>query len=797
MKKLISISLILGGMIIQAEARVETETYEIPTKNVVSYDIYDKGDKNSGGSHTGGGSSHGGGGGGHTYKKDPRTAISINKYVQFSESEADKKKIVFRVAFNKRLKEDITLKYDIYPKNGLKIDKDIIAPSGFIKVNKGAKNAKIVVSVINDKDVEDAEYFVLKLKKPSSDYKFWRRSSKGIILDDEISLEDIDTDGNYAIKEHKSKSDKITTKNINKPFKIDVDAKAGFEILTDKKVNSKKVCSNKVSCSEVSYGNNGKATECVKDCTIFKTVSLIYSDKMDVDRVLLHTYDEYDKGSDACINERSEVVLSHKTALISGENFSLDILPKVATPCAWIEVRGKSQSEYHKRRKSFVGKSDTFAIKPDHFVLPKNLVAKAGEDKPFAVLAVDLSNKLGKSYNEVSGKSFTIDASQINGACSYDSDDFKLDKLNQFFDGNINNGTISYNSVGNLKLTIHEIKDNEFASIDRGDTPDVKRYIKPDTTTMKFVPFDFDTTVAYSNNHTKTGYAFYSNDLNNGPTWKIGASAINKDGDVLENYDSACFSENADKVSFDIDLNVSSNGDLDLISSIGGDTIDSKSKSLRLKSKLPGFKKGKSSTKVTINFDRDKMTPKAPAVVKVNDVEIKDPDNVTNIVTNIEPLVGAKYQYMRAYIQDPVAVVGKNELKTKVYYETYIPSHANVVGVTNGKNSISGDRDWKRVDYDNRSGKMAFLNPTQKYSSPNRSNPTNDANIRLKVVTKNIPERNKITMRLNPEFRYITDYISTNVSFIPDTVEWAGEGKTGMVVDTEVAARSSFKKMGW
>jgi hypothetical protein len=190
------------------------------------------------------------------------------------------------------------------------------------------------------------------------------------------------------------------------------------------------------------------------------------------------------------------------------------------------------------------------------------------------------------------------------------------------------------------------------------------------------------------------------------------------------------------------------------------------------------------------------MTPKAPALVKIDKVEIKDPDNVTNIVTNIEPLVGAKYQFMRAYVKSPVSVVGKHALNTKLFYETYTPTSSKITAISTGLNSMSGDRNWKVVKYDSKSGKMKVTNPAAKYRSSLRSQPLNDANISLNVSTYNIPEKNKITMGIDNDFKYITDTIYTNVSFIPDSVNWAGEGKTGMVVDTDVS-RSTFKKMGW
>ncbi len=80
-----------------------------------------------------------------------------------------------------------------------------------------------------------------------------------MILDDDYKLNDLDLNGNYKVKDNGSSNQSIKTKIVNRPFKVDINAKEGFEILTDKIKKTKKSCSDKVACHEERYGKNGRA----------------------------------------------------------------------------------------------------------------------------------------------------------------------------------------------------------------------------------------------------------------------------------------------------------------------------------------------------------------------------------------------------------------------------------------------------------------------------------------------------------------------------------------------------------
>jgi len=346
MKRLISLSMVITIVSSNLDARVVTQEYIDTTIDTVSYKVIDNGSsKPSGGGthHSGGGSHHSGGGGKNHKPKDKRTAISISSYVQFVESEADKKTMNFYVSLNKRAKSDLAIRYKITDtRNGFKIGEDIVKPSGVVTIKKGRKRAKISIRVKNDTLLEDAEYFKITLIKPSKNYKFWRKEAEGVILDDELKIEKIDTNGKYSIIEHASNDNNIKTKVVNRDFKIDIKAKDGFEVLSNKKINKDKICSDKITCYKEKYGENGVAEECTQECTIKTTVTLEYSDKMNIDKVFLHTYEGYDPIAKACINERAKITIAKDLNLTSGKFLTLNVKPK------W--------DIYHRQHRSFPNK---------------------------------------------------------------------------------------------------------------------------------------------------------------------------------------------------------------------------------------------------------------------------------------------------------------------------------------------------------------------------------------------------------------------------------------------------------
>jgi fibro-slime domain-containing protein len=446
--------------------------------------------------------------------------------------------------------------------------------------------------------------------------------------------------------------------------------------------------------------------------------------------------------------------------------------------------------------------SDEFAIRPNKFSfgvgMSSTQTIKAGEDLNISIKALDDGEYNTKNYNE-NDISFKVDINQTDNKCDFDSSDLVKNNLDKFKDGELK-ATINYKDIGELKIDISEIKGHEFAIVDKDDTLDDERLITPANRLFTFKPDRFEIVKSFKNSSSSDkSYAFYSNsDLTNSPTWSIGLKALNTKGDVTKNYNRECVAHDVNvKFAFDIESQASLSKSLTIRKAVDNNSSfieDSNiisaniSKDIDLVAKKDQFVDGEANKSLTLNFTRSKLVELPPANVTLNNIySVDSVDLDMNATISVDDSV--TYKYMRAYIQNPIEVVGKDEIKTKIYYEAYDPN-----GV--GNSSKSGDSAWKIVNYDDSSGKMKFFNERARYGA-NRVELSNEDNQTLIIKANNIPESNKVTMDLDEDFRYITDTISTNVSFSPDSANWAGEGKIGMMVDTNVSRATKFKRLDW
>ncbi len=447
--------------------------------------------------------------------------------------------------------------------------------------------------------------------------------------------------------------------------------------------------------------------------------------------------------------------------------------------------------------------TDHFAVRPKSFSFGEGsgsaLKAKAGEYYHLHIIAQNVNNMPSLGYNEVKGSSFAIDANQTNVDCNFTVSDIDDSNLTRFINGHLN-GTIKYEDVGQIKFRVHEINGSEFAFVDRNDTRGADRFISEVNKTIEFVPYAFDLDVSYDNPHISgsNDYAFYSNDISSSPAWTITVKAVNKDGNMVENFDKEC---SAKDVSLNVDLNISGSASK-IISSIDDNVTDLNVSSSQVK--IPdtiakdGFVKGKANSTIKINFGRP-WTPINPSKLVIDKITASDLSGLSDgNKTHVEPIGGLVYAYMRAYVQSPVSVVGTRRLNTPFYYEAYEDGTASVHLVGLGSQSVSGDRDWHQASYsDNGSaGKMKIKSALAAY--PGRVTVTNMGNTALEVNATDLPERNRILITVEPEFATtVSQRISTDVNFIPDSVNWSGKGKTGNVVDTNVSRGTKFKKLNW
>ncbi len=446
--------------------------------------------------------------------------------------------------------------------------------------------------------------------------------------------------------------------------------------------------------------------------------------------------------------------------------------------------------------------TDHFAVRPKSFSFGMGsgsaLRAKSGESYHLHIVAQNANNTPSLAYNEVKDRSFMIDVNQTNIDCNFTSSDIDDSNLTAFINGDLN-GTIKYDDVGKITLSVHEINGSEFAFVDRNDTPDADRFISEVNKTIEFVPYAYDMDVSYDNPHIfgSSDYAFYSNDINSSPAWKITVKAVNKDGNVVENFDKEC---SAKDVLLSVDLNIIGSASK-IISSVDDNVTERDvSSQMHIPDTIAkdGFVKGKADSTIKINFGRP-WTPINPSKLVIDKITASDLSGVSDgNKTGIAPTGGLIYEYMRAYVQSPVSVVGTKRLNVPFYYEAYEDGTASVHLVSPGSQSISGDQNWYQVSRsdDGSANKMKIISAIAVY--PSRVTVTNMGNTALEVNATDLPERNRIFITVEPEFATTASHkISTDVNFIPDSVNWSGKGKTGRVVDTNISQGTRFKKLEW
>ena len=178
--------------------------------------------------------------------------------------------------------------------------------------------------------------------------------------------------------------------------------------------------------------------------------------------------------------------------------------------------------------------SDSFSIRPYKFIITSfPLIAYAGEKFPITFKALDYNNKPCKGYNEIKNTSFKI-FTQINSNCKFGN----LIVPVSFKDGIAHTYAI-YDNVGLISLNITE-SHYEFAKIDKKDTISQERLIYPKKVYIKIYPYSFQSNTNFSTNN----IYFMNKNLSNYANILTQIDAINKNKEIVNNFDKDCFAQN-------------------------------------------------------------------------------------------------------------------------------------------------------------------------------------------------------------------------------------------------------------
>jgi len=252
--------------------------------------------------------------------------------------------------------------------------------------------------------------------------------------------------------------------------------------------------------------------------------------------------------------------------------------------------------------------SDSFAIRPKKFKIV-NIPSQgyAAENFPIKFLALDENNKPVKNYNEIKNISFSININTPKG-CKYG-----YFNTTPIFKNGVADTTANYTDVGPISITILE-NNYEFSKIDRKDTNLKNRIIDPYTTHIVIYPYSIQTyshfpqsNIYYISSNLNKHYVMLTTILN----------VINKNNDIVKNFDKNCFANNV-ILKYLVKKHTNKQNFIGLYNINHIETNDSKFNRWNSKWIIPKqiFKNGKGKLQIKFNIFKDYKKPLS--IIKLN-----------------------------------------------------------------------------------------------------------------------------------------------------------------------------------
>ncbi len=425
------------------------------------------------------------------------------------------------------------------------------------------------------------------------------------------------------------------------------------------------------------------------------------------------------------------------------------------------------------------------------------------------------------------------DTGQINVATCPNAGIFTINNSTALFSNGEVNASLKFSETGILDINVSEKPGQEWAIIDADDTNDSVRYITPSILTydksdislptlLLFVPYEFETTTTYGT--TTLQNWIYMNDINTTSTPNMSAYikytivAKNKDGVVTQNFTKTCFPDTNStcprvnglklNTTFDLFLDATLNStDSVNISLFTEDNnsvpIFTPNKHISLNPSDNNiqewispfqFINGSGEAVLYFNIDRNESKEINPVTIIVKDTNtstswMSNPGSPRNFIS-ISPADSKIFYYGRVHAPDQR--IEGNSGTAKVYYEVYCKDCNKTLYNINGKESIDSVN-W----YQNTLHTSGILYGTYYKNPPESVDGTvigitnlND----MQLTAPQVPHKDKIKLKPNSWLKYIpTDFL---VEFYNANVNWAGQGKLGTIVDTNVSKRTN-RRLDW
>jgi len=809
MRFLLILTLILQTYLSARTVSSSTSTTSTSTTVTVTPPPSSGGGGSSSGGSGGGGGSSSGGSGSSTPPPPPMVYLTIGEYTIFSEEDKKGGKVMkFNVAFSAPILSDIILNYEIDTEDSnsnatITLGSDVTnGSSNSVSVSSGSTSVDIIVDVIDDTVIEDAEFFFIKLFTPSSSanrFHIINGQSLGVILDNDKTISSPSVDGNYYIYENDTLDTNIKTKIVGDSVKLDIFAKAGVEILHDIHTNSNTTCATAV-CTSTTDASGATVTSCTQDCTTIVTETWEYSESMNIKKVLLHRFRDYDITTSSCINQDSSLTLVEDVNLSSGNKLTVDIpTASGAFRCAYIEVIGVSDTVYTTGLPiMYSGSSDSFAIRPEKFNITMPTLVTAADNFSFVIEALGKAGTPANYYNQSNGISFNLKPSdKIYLENNITTLGFDVGTFS--FTNGIGSQNIKYVEVGEVDLNISENPANYFAIVDGTNS-----YIEPDLKTITFEVANFD--VDYNSNKYKNGdFAFHSNN----PTTMYSSvdmniTALNLDGDITLRYTKLGYAKDTD-ITFEQSIVTTGNG----VRTIKSDEVAIDT----------DFNSDGTPANTTRNYTKDdfldgvlftnrfKQSFKRAKNIALNPIELKT--TKVEIKESLKPTINgsksksgittkSKHYYGRVHVApDPVTVEGK-DLDATVFYEIYCKS-CDKTKFSYATNRASIDSVYWYIipssQYDD-----SVCNIDSSVSAVSLVDVDNISRVdahKINMKVDKIPHANRVLYK--PSYDYLL-YDKTNssvvehkfiVKFTTGGTKWAGEGKLGDTVDLSISKQGN------
>ncbi len=732
---------------------------------------------------------------------DNEISLTINDYIIFSEDEANNQKMRFDIAIGEPLDKDLKIYYKIKPKGNLHFGEDIVKPlKNYVTIKKGEKNVYLDIQVLNDNIEEDAEYFKIELKKPKEDnIGFINSKAIGVILDDDKKYDIPKQEGDYYIYEHNTLNSKIKTKIVNQSSKLDVIASEGFEIFQGKKKKRERSCSAP-SC-EIKEIDGQQVKVCTRTCTIKITTILSYSDSMDIDKIILHAFKNYNPSTNSCSAENKQI-LKRNIHLKSGGKYTFSLPTNNAYRCNWIEVLGHSDKDANNSVKKFKGISDSFAIRPDRFELDLSgyndlnpLIAQ--QSIKITLKAVDKYGNIVTSYNQNNYHESLKDSiygDSLSNGLNINNLRFRAGKIEKMS---------QYDNVGDLTIKVEEVAPY-FAQIDKNDNPNGYK-ITPVEYKLKVIPDKFDITYSMKNANPTDKFTLFANDLSQ--MYSILDYSIQAKGalgKVLTRYDKNGYAKNVD---INITQSILTNTQRNLTLNYQASKTDystsfdtSKKKILKLTLDKYNFINGISQQKIIENFTRNHKKAENPLFLKTDSIVAQE--SFGNVKGDKSILSFVTYYYAREHVPSPQTIAG-NILNSVVYYEIYC-KNCDKSTFIKAKNLASIDEIYwyrlKKSEVNNFViGNFDFSNV---YAKGSGTIAKKVDNFTIQTKTIRVPNKGRVYYTPSPFLQYNRFANTTpvqhhfDISFSAKGGVWAGEGKLGTTVDTDIASQPN-KALEW